>query len=266
MKSWLILLLSGIILPLVGLSSCAIVFMPNYSGGGNWPAQIFFDHRYKLPSGGSLDLRIEEVEAEIEIVGQKEEEVRIVASQSLPFYRRGVVMGGLSRSFPRIEVGTQESALEIRVEGRKQTLFPLKISLTVPRNVNLERINLKEGNITIRDLFGRARIELERGNLKIQNFSGSIEASVMKGNLEAEVLDLRENDDINLLVEEGDITLFLEPKASAQIEAQALRGRLIFEFPHEATADNYLVTTLKEGGAKIFLRSMKGDIKVRKIE
>jgi len=266
MKSWLVLHLMGIMLLLVGLSACAIVVMPYYSGGGDWPARIFFDHRYKLPSGGSLDLLIEEVEAEIEIVGQKEEEVHIVASQSLPFYRRGVVMGGLSHSFPQIKVETRESALKIRVEGRKQTLFPVKISMTVPRNVNLERINLKEGSITIRDLFGQARIEQERGNLKIQNFSGSIEASVMKGNLEAEVLDLRENDDIKLLTEEGDITLFLEPEASAHIEAQALLGRLIFEFPHEERADNYLVTTLNEGGAKIFLRSMKGDIKVRKID
>jgi len=265
MKSWLILKITGVILALVCFNACAIVISPYYSGGGNWPAQIFFDHRYKLPSAGSLALHIEEVEAEIEIVGQKEEEAHIVASQSLPFYRQGMMMGGLSRSFPRIKVETGESALEIRVEGRKQTLFPVKILLTVPENINLERINLKEGNITIRDLFGRARIELERGNLKIQNFSGSIEASVMRGNLEAEVLDLRENDDISLLAEEGDITLFLEPEASAHIEAQALRGRLTFEFPHEGTADNYLVTTLKEGGAKIFLRSMKGDIKVKKI-
>jgi hypothetical protein len=266
MKSWLVLRLTGIILPLLVFGSCAIVFMPYYSAGGDWPARVFFDHRYKLPSGGSLDLLIEEVEAVLEIVGQKEEEVHIVASQSLPFYRRGVMMGGLSRSSPRIEVETQESALKIRVEGRKQTLLPVNISLTVPRNVNLERINLKEGNVTIRDLFGRARIDLERGNLKVQNFSGSLEASVMKGNLEAEVLDLRENDDINLLTEEGDITLFLEPEASAQIEAQALHGRLTFEFPHEKRVENYLLTTLREGGAKIFLRSMKGDIKIKKIE
>jgi len=266
MKSWLILRLTGIILLLIVFSSCAIVFMPYYSAGGDWPARVFFDHRYKLPSGGSLDLLIEEVEAVIEIVGQKEEEVHIVASQSLPFYRRGVMMGGLSRSFPRIEVENQESALKIRVEGRKQTLFPINISLTVPRNVNLKRINLKEGSVTIRDLFGQARIDPERGNLKIKNFSGSLEASVMKGNLEAEVLDLRENDDIKLLTEEGDITLFLEPEASAQIEAQALRGRLTFEFPYEERDENCLVTTLKEGGAKIFLRSMKGDIKLRKIE
>ncbi len=107
-------------LSLFCLVSCALVFVPYYPGGGDWPGQVFFDHRYKLSSGGTIDLKIEEIEVEIEITGQKEDEVRLVASQSLPFYRRGMMTTGLRRSAPQVKVETLESALKIGLEGRKQ--------------------------------------------------------------------------------------------------------------------------------------------------
>lgn len=253
-------------LSLIYLASCALVFVPYYPGGGDWPGQVFFDHRYQFSSGGKIDLEVEEIEVELEIMGQKEDEVRLVASQSLPFYRRGMMTSGLRRSSPQVKVETLEEALKIRIEGRKQTVFPVRIMMNVPRKINLDQINLKEGKVTIRDLFGSARINLERGNLKINNFSGSIEASVGKGNIEAEVLDLRDNDEITLMTEEGDLTLFLEPEAGAKIQAETLEGRLNFDFPFEETSDKYVVTTLNEGKAVIILRSMKGNINVRKIK
>lgn len=253
-------------LSLICLASCALVFVPYYPGSGDWFGQVFFDHRYKLSSGGKIDLEVEEIEAEIEIIGQKEDEVRIVASQSLPFYRRGVITGGLRQSAPQVKVENLEAALKIRIEGRKKSVFPIKIALNVPKNINLDEINLKEGEVIIRDLYGTARINLERGNLKISNFSGSIEASVGEGDIETEVLDLRDNDEITLMTEKGDITLFLEPEAGAKIQAETLDGRLNFDFPLEETSDKYIFTTLNEGKAAIILRSMKGNISVKKIK
>lgn len=138
--------------------------------------------------------------------------------------------------------------------------------MNVPRNINLDEINLEKGTLSIRDLFGSARINLERGSLKVNNFSGSIEASVAKGNVEVEVLDLRENDKIMLMTEEGDITVFLEPEAGARIQAEAINGRLNFDFPLEETSDNRAITSLNEGQAVIILRTMKGDISLKKIK
>ncbi len=255
-----------IIFSFIFFTSCALIYVPYYSAGSHWPGQVFFDHRYPLSSGGRIDLEVEDIEVELEIIGQKKEEVRLVASQSLPFYRRGITVTNWRQSIPQVKTEILKSDLKIKIEGRKQTLFPVKIEMNVPRNINLGFINLKEGNLSIRDLYGSAKINLEKGNLEINNFSGSLEASVAVGDIEVEVLDLRENDEITLITKEGDITLFLEPEAAASIEAEAINGRLTFDFPIEDTSSNFVVTTLNEGKARIVLRSMKGDIRVKKVK
>ncbi|MCX7974546.1 MAG: hypothetical protein N3B16_08600 [Candidatus Aminicenantes bacterium] len=255
-----------ILLFLIFFVSCAVVFVPYAPSGSGWPSQVFFDHRNKFPFGGTIDLSIGELETEIEISGHKKEEVWVVASQSLPFYRPPMVLSSRRSLFPQIKVNQKVDILEIRVEERKPTIFPIKVDLSVPQNVKLESINLKTGKIFIHDLFGLIRVNLEKGDLKINNFSGSIEASVMKGQIEVEILDLKNEDEVRLMTEEGKITLFLEPEASAKIEAHALHGQISCEFPLQKPIENPLIVSLNEGKAILFLRTLNGDIEIKKIK
>lgn len=248
------------------LSSCALIVVPYGPSGSGWPSQVFFERDYRFSSGGRIDLQVENIETEIKISGHKEEKVRLSASQSLPFYQRGMWVSGRQRLFPQIKVEPEEQVLRIRIIGRQTSPFPLKIELFVPQNIKLDSINLEAGEVTISDLYGSVRVNLDKGDLKINNFSGSLEAEIIKGDIEAEVIDLREGDEIKLQTNNGNITLFLEPETSARIEAEARNGRISSDLPGEKLTGNPLKATLIEGKALIILKTLKGDILIRSIK
>jgi len=248
------------------LSACAFIIVPYSPPGSSWPQQIIYDRTFPLTSGGQVELSLEGLEAEVEIAGGVKEEVRITASQSGPFYRRGIVIAGSRRDSPRFEVEPSESRLKVKVAAKKETIFPVRLELRVPRQVELRPIYLEKGNIFIRDLFGLVAVNLGRGNLKVSNFSGSLSAMLDKGQIEAEVLDLREEDEINLMSGEGNISLLLEPQVSACLEAEAPEGRISSDFPLDQSQSNQVTATLGEGKAKIVLTALKGNIELKKNE
>jgi len=251
---------------IIFLSSCAFIIVPYSPPGSSWPQQIIYDRTFPLTSGGQVDLAVEGLEAEVEIAGADKEEVRIIASQSLPFYRRGIVIAGSRQDSPRVEVEPLESRLKVKVTAKRQTIFPVRLELRVPRRVELTPIFLESGNIFVRDLFGLVSVNLGTGNLKVSNFSGSLLALLDKGQIEAEVLDLREEDEINLMSGEGNISLLLEPQVSARLEAEAPEGQISSDFPLDQSQSNQVSATLGAGKAKIVLTALKGDIKLKKNE
>lgn len=263
------LLFFGLILVL-GVSlltiSCAFIIVPYPQARAPWSSRLFYDRTFPLESGGRVEFLAEASEVSLEIKGQEKEELRLTASQSLPFSARGAIVLGPGRSQPRIETEIRESSLLIRVEERKETGFPIKVDLQVPRKVELNPIRIINGEVIVRDLFGSLVVHLEGGKLKINNFSGSVDASVETGDIEAEILDLREEDELNLRTMEGNILLSLESQAEATIEAKAVDGHIASDFPSGPETGNHLVFRLGEGKARIFLTTLHGDIRIKRIE
>lgn len=53
----------GLLVSLIILSSCALIVVPYAPSGSAWPSRVFFERDYKFPSGGRIDLQIEDRES-----------------------------------------------------------------------------------------------------------------------------------------------------------------------------------------------------------
>lgn len=246
--------------------SCALVIVPYPQAGTSRSGQVFYDRTFTLEPGGRVNFLAEIQEVSLEIKGQEKEELQVIASQSLPFSPRGIIIFGGRRDLPRVETETRDSSIYIRTRKGKETIFPVKIEMRVPRKVELNQVRINEGNIFVHDLFGLLVIRAEKAMLRIINFSGSVDASVEAGDIEAEVLDLRGEDVVDLRTTEGDIELSLEPHAEATIQAMVSDGRIISDFPSDSEPESQLDLRLGGGKARIKLRALKGNIRLKKIE
>jgi hypothetical protein len=99
--------------------------------------------------------------------------------------------------------------------------------------------------------------------LKVENYSGSLKAQVWRGRIEAEVLDLRSEDEVQLTARAGDLTLYLEKGVSAKIEAEA-SAWVTSEFDlGTAPPANKVSAVLGSGGAILTLKALNGRIALK---
>jgi hypothetical protein len=221
-----------------------------------------------LKSGGSIFL--ENTVGDIKIEGWDEESVEVVVEENMGLPRSPhFYFFGRSHPKPDIQIENSEEEIRIRTprsaEGEVDRLFDYH--LKVPRSVNLQEIRNGEGDIQISDIYGSARIKGERGDIRVRNFSGPLDVDLESGDVEAELLDLRPQDEVMITVGDGDIALYLEPGSGAELEAGAPAGDVSSEFDiAEPLPARSVSAKLGEGGARISLTARRGDIKIMRIE
>jgi len=241
------------------LASCIIVVRepPNSSEP---PVKGEFEKTVPFEPEGSISL--ENRAGTIEIAGWERNEVEIIAE--------GVAGEGDDGPSPDIRLGEEASSLWIRPgeeSGLDGNSF-LNYVLCVPHAVDLREIRNEKGNIFLRNIYGKAAIDLDRGDVRVANYSGGITIAVARGSVDAEVLDLREGDEIRITVTSGDIMIRLQDAASARLTALAPNGRVSSEFDMGTPLPASEVSaTLGTGpGAFIRLEALDGDIAVRKTD
>jgi len=224
---------------------------------------------FPFRSGGSLSL--ENSFGNIQIEGWEREEIEIMVEEELEFPSspRFYFLGG-ERSTPKIWAEGDEEELTIQIPGpgKKSEGSRFHCRLRVPQSVVLREIRTSVGEIRISGVYGSAGIRGDEGYIVVRNFSGPLLISLGRGDVEAEILDLRPEDEVHIEVGEGDIALFLEPAVAAEIAVETPAGRVIEDFegipPFEPPS---LRAKLGEGeGAKVVLVARSGNIRIQKIE
>jgi hypothetical protein len=153
-----------------------------------------------MEPGGTIQLENEE--GDIEIRGWERDEVEITAeAEFLPPFRPGFSVSSWGPPRPRIQVTSSEDFVKIKSPSLEENrvVGAIHYILNVPKSVDLKDIRNENGDITITDVFGEIAIDLGEGDLIIENFSGSVEVSVDLGTVEADLLDLREEDEIRIV-------------------------------------------------------------------
>jgi hypothetical protein len=234
-------------------ASCVIAVVDNQEYGRFRPPKEFHEN-VPLAAGGTISL--ENWGGDILISGWEKDEVDIRADEisSRPFGRRIQFINKRDLE-PRVRVEQEDDLIRIRTDesARDEEMTRVNYTLSVPHSVNLKEILNRNGDIHITDLYGRVFIDLQEGDVSIENFSGTMDASVSRGSVVAEILDFRDEDEVKILVREGDITLSLESGAEAWIEASAPRGDVDSDFDLKS-----------HKGTRISLTALDGDIRIKK--
>lgn len=261
----------GMLAAAVMLSSAAC-FIPIYlPDSGSDQSRNEFHQVVALDPGGAISL--DNADGDIEIRGWDKNEVEITAEDdwSRTYGRRSWSTGWGGASRPKIEVDKIEKFVKIRtrISGREDEIRSVHFYLNVPRSVDLRNVRGKAGDILIADLYGKVRADLEDGNIKIENFSGSLDLSLETGTVEAEILDLRPDDEVRITVKEGPVTLLLQPEVNARIEASAANGTVTAEFDLGQTLPAKKVSGLigaQAGAATVSVTALNGNIRLNKVK
>jgi len=244
--------------------SCLVAVYDSPGSPGLFPVDTF--HReIPLERGGTLSL--ENGSGDIRIQGWDREEVDVRGKQwtSLP---RGTRMYPFPWRFspPDVDIDRFENFVRIRasgVEGERGS-GAVDFDIRVPRLINLKDILAGRSDIRILDLCGEAYVQVDRGEVEVENFSGSLTAWIGEGFLRAALVDLREEDDISLSVEDGDIALYLAEDIRATVRVSVPNGKVLNEFRTvELDKEEEGAFQLGgEGGVSVYLTALNGDVEI----
>ena len=128
------------------------------------------------------------------------------------------------------------------------------------------------GNVTLRECKGGAELKTAGGSIEVEN-DGPVLAKTSGGSIRCQLQKAatRQNLLLDLETMGGSINVSLVPDIAATVEAKVLGGSVTTEFPVTADASgtvksDQLQGTINGGGPLLKLRSVGGNISLRKVE
>jgi len=258
----------GLAFVIVLSAACIIpVFFDPESG--TWTASLEKFHKVvSLGPGGALSL--ENTSGDVEIRGWDQEDVEITAEKDQPGdyqERRRWRFYGQGEAKPHVEVEEFDRLIKIKAGSEEdENARPVHFVINVPHSINLTDIRINRGQVHIADVYGTARVELDEGDITVENFSGSLDLTLVRGSAEAEVLDLRKDDEVKITTREGHITLSLQPEVSVRLEASAPNGEISSEFDlGQDLSAKKVSAEIGKAEAAAHLTTLNGDIRLYKV-
>jgi hypothetical protein len=249
------------------LYSCFYIRVDYPGALGRTPLDEFHKN-IPFSQGGTLSL--ENVNGNVEIHGWERDELDVYAEKMVQLPDRTRFYVYPRKDFaPGIIFDRFENFVKIRTKNisEDKEIGFVDYYIDAPHSINLKDIVVRRGNMIISELFGDAYLDLMDGDIVVDNFSGSLTASVVDGSINASLFDLREEDEIIITSQEGDITLSLEENMSAHFQAVFPNGELNSEFEFDIQLDEKKIDTQwGEEGPRISLTAFNGDIKIYKIK
>ncbi len=248
-------------------SSCVIpVYMDE---GSRWsrPTESF---RQTIPFKAGGVLQIDNAFGNIIIRGGDNDAIEIEAEETWD-ESAGAAENADRQSavIPRVEVETKDGLVTITARPRDETFTGDRIVhllVRVPHHVDLKSVTARRGRLSLSDLYGEARLRLEDGDVRIENYSGGLDVELGRGEIQAELVDLRSGDADLFVLNEGPVTISLDPAFNGRLEADASGGAIACDFKVEPAAGPTRASgTIGTGeGALVFVSARAGDVNIRK--
>lgn len=162
-----------------------------------------------------------------------------------------------------VETKYKQHADNHRNHGHSKVTY----TLSVPNDVQLNDIDLVNGNLYINRVSGSLNADLVNGKLISDGQTRSTSVDTVNGKIKIHFSDLSHAENINLETVNGDIEIYLPTNANAMLEAQTISGRLSNDFGIEVIKHKYVGSEMKgtigSGDVKIKLENVNGKIAVK---
>ena len=112
-------------------------------------------------------------------------------------------------------------------------------------DVNLNNIDLVNGNLTISGVTGSLNADLVNGSLKSDGLTASTRVDMVNGDMEIHFSDLSNAEDIKLEAVNGDIEIYLPSATDATVDAETVSGRISNEFGLEVIKHKYVGSEMR---------------------
>jgi len=168
--------------------------------------------------------------------------------------------------------GSGQAAIEIEKDGfakikEKDNSLEIKalsgkINISTPATTDL-LIKGISGDLNISHIIGMIEIESVSGDIRGERLSGSFIGGFVSGDVN---IGYKKVDKINIRSKTGDILLKLDEKVEAEVYLETERGTIEcdFELKEETKKANRLKGIINKPKAKIEIRNIHGDIRIKR--
>ena len=218
-----------------------------------------FHRTVPLSADGQVSLN--NINGDVEISGWSKNEVQIDAIKTAPDQQRLDDM--------RIEVDNSPNSVEI------QTKYPeghtnnnpgsVRYLLHVPQNARIDKIELVNGSLTVRNISGEIDANLVNGKLRASDLAGTADLATVNGSVEANYASLNNVREIKLGSVNGTVNLLLPQSPNAEVSASVVNGSISTDFPLTVKGrfvGKSMSGTLGSGGVQVELSNVNGSIHI----
>lgn len=238
--------------------------------------------RYEMtPSGNTSELTVYlgNLYADLEIVGTNSELVRITALdyEGLPEKAKG--LKPLSATGPdNTDIGlhVKQEGSDVTISGasRKSDDGEYKIELPAKVKLVIEYNSFQAGDIKVRDMSGEVEASSKVGDLEFENITGPLVANSLSSDISIVFTSVSQASPTDVSSTSGDIDVTLPENTKGDFQMKTVSGEvytdLDFDFGEKESKPNFwgggmsAEATLNGGGVQINLKSISGDIFIRK--
>ena len=176
-----------------------------------------------------------------------------------------------SEEIIRIKTEYPEGSLNFRGgERRYDNPATVEYTLTVPRRVVLESIELINGSLDIDGVEGNVKASSINGRVTTTGLLGEAKLSTINGQLQATFTRLDESKSITLNSVNGSVNLIIPSDSNATIRAGTVHGGISNDFGMQVRHGEYVGHDLEgqigSGGPRIKLDNVNGSIKISRAQ
>jgi DUF4097 and DUF4098 domain-containing protein YvlB len=146
--------------------------------------------------------------------------------------------------------------------------YRVEYTLTVPRDAELDSIELVNGDLVVIGVQGGMQAELVNGDIITKDIGGDLRLSTVNGSISPEFEDMENVERIELESVNGKIRLILPSAASASVRVETVNGSLRNDFGLEVHKHEYVGADMRGeiGGADVDVRieTVNGGVEIRR--
>jgi DUF4097 and DUF4098 domain-containing protein YvlB len=166
-------------------------------------------------------------------------------------------------------VYAQKDNTRTREEGRRyDNPASVEYTLTVPRTVNINKVELINGDLDIDGIAGEVRASSINGRVGAKGLTGRVKLSTINGTLEATFDRVDPANAISLNSVNGSLSLTIPSDAEAELNASTVHGGISNEIGLPVKKGKHvgqsLAGLLGRGGSRIDLSNVNGSIHVQR--
>ena len=167
-----------------------------------------------------------------------------------------------SKKVSNLDVSQKDNVVKVVVE--KPRIVDLVIK--VPFNFSLVLKNLTAGDIKVDNVNGDHEISMSAGNITLSNISGSVSAHTNKGNIKADMTSVKKDTPLAFSNVGGTIEVSLPSALKANVKLQTEFAKVHSEFNVDAQINtgNRITGKINGGGADILMKSVGGNVDLKK--
>lgn len=232
--------------------------------------------------GDPIHLDIGLMTARIEVIGEDRDdaafEISVAGGQRKIITPSGTLpISGSSYSF---EIDEDDNEISVEADHRAGRVTVLA---RVPRRANVSLSTVNDGEIIVSNIVGNLELSNTNGPITARDISGSVIAESVNGAVDVSLASIDEVNASSFETLNGDITVGIPANAGVQLHLDSGQGKITSDFEVEVVPttgtvqrdedgngtairiENVIVAKVNGGGPVLRIKSLQGDIHIRRL-